>query len=81
MNLQIENLKIKIDVAAESLLNQAQTLKRCTDNLIRKIENGNLQNINSLGEIQGVGGQVDVKCMELKTLLYILEDLEKENES
>lgn len=71
-----EHLQFKIDFAKEGLKSKAESLKSIMERLLIRLENGNLKSINSLGEVQGLGAQVDCACMELRTLMNVLEELE-----
>ncbi|PLR72263.1 MULTISPECIES: hypothetical protein [Bacillus] len=68
-----EQLQIDIDLTKDRLRGQAESLKRSMELLLLRLEKNNLQQINRMGEVQGLGSAVDVSCMELKTLLYLLD--------
>lgn len=68
-----EILKIRIELSKEKLKSKSEMLRRTMDILIKRIDNNNIHTINSLGEVQGLGREVDIHCMELKTLLDSLE--------
>lgn len=77
MDVKLESLKIRAEIATETLLSHAVTLRRCADRVIASVESGNLKTLNSLGEIQGLGDRVDVSCAEVATLLSIIKELEE----
>lgn len=76
MNDYKKHLEIRVELAKERLQGQAETLKRSMEILLLRLEKDNLKSINSLGEVQGLGTQIDVACMELRTLMHVLEELE-----
>jgi endonuclease III len=69
-----DHLEMKIDLAKERLASKSKTLKEIAEMLLVRLEQNNLKSINSLGEVQGVGREVDLLCKELRTHLDTLED-------
>ena len=75
MNL-IEKTELKIDTTKRELRALAELLKRDMERLIERIDNNNLEGINKLGEIQGLGNSVDGKCFQLSALIDVKYDIE-----
>lgn len=73
MNGFEERLNIRIELSKEKLKSKAEMLRHSMDMLIKRIDNDHINSINSLGEVQGLGREVDIHCMEIRTLLDNLE--------
>lgn len=67
-------LELAIEFKAERLKQQAESVKQIMEVLIKKINEGDLHLINSLGEIQSQGAGVDRQCAELSLLLDTYRD-------
>lgn len=70
----VDAQKIKIDMLASKLDSKAKTLIGDLTQVRHKIANGQLDRLNTLGEVQGAGSDIDNMCGQIRALLSSLED-------
>ena len=68
-----ERQQIMIEQVAENLDAKAKRLIRDLEKVREKIANKNYDYLNSLGEVQGKGQDVDIMCVQIRTLLDSIE--------
>ena len=68
-----ERQQIMIEQVAENLDAKAKRLIRDLEKVREKIANKNYDYLNSLGEVQGKGQDVDIMCVQIRTMLDSIE--------
>lgn len=68
-----ERQQIMVEQVAENLDAKAKSLIKDLESVRIKIANKNFDRLNSLGEVQGRGQDVDIMCVQIRTLLDSIE--------
>lgn len=68
-----ERQQIMIEQVAENLDSKVKRLIKDLEKVREKIANKNYDHLNSLGEVQGRGQDVDIMCVQIRTLLDSIE--------
>lgn len=65
--------QITLEQVVNNLDSKAKSIISDLENVREKIKNGQLDRLNSLGEVQGRGQDVDIMCSQIRGLLESIE--------
>ena len=69
----VKKLEVELEYKKACLKGKAESLRSRMDNLIKRIDNDKLGTLNSLGEVQSMGLEVDRYCIQIGVLQDLIE--------